>query len=353
MTDWRIDAGTLYLRGLHDPLTPTPQQLLAELGFSTDGYRLDFRPFESSDAVAALARARRRLSPPDTIELTLDDDGTLSARGSATASWIARAALLATTVPGVERYSDDQVENPDRLIERRLRESLQPPEGVDIEVHDGMAEVRGLAPLEWIVELNSSPPALDGLAALQTDVRRNLLAVYDLDPHRWTAVVLTGSGSTAVEAMLTSLIPDASPTLVVGNGVYGERVTEILGAHGMPAVPMHHTWGARLDPQEIGRLLDQCPDVRHVALVHHETTTGRLNDLAAMGAVCRQRDKAGMYQKAERGEIPDFPGVSTPYVAPESADLTLDTNELSIRDCVDRLSGLLAERRIIGLRTDT
>lgn len=169
LTDWRIDAGTLYLRGLHDPLTPAPQQLLAELGFSTDGYRLDFRPFESSDAVAALARARHRLSPPDTIELTLDDDGTLSARGSATASWIARAALLATTVPGVERYSDDQVENPDRLIERRLRESLQPPEGVDIEVHDGMAEVRGLAPLAWIVELNSSPPALEGLAALQTD----------------------------------------------------------------------------------------------------------------------------------------------------------------------------------------
>ncbi|MGB5201730.1 MAG: hypothetical protein WBR56_17700, partial [Sedimenticolaceae bacterium] len=60
LTDWRIDAGTLYLRGLHDPLTPAPRQLLAELGFSTDGYRLDFRPFESSDAVAALARARRR-----------------------------------------------------------------------------------------------------------------------------------------------------------------------------------------------------------------------------------------------------------------------------------------------------
>lgn len=183
LTDWRIDAGTLYLRGLHDPLTPTPQQLLAELGFSTDGYRLDFRPFESSDAVAALARARRRLSPPDTIELTLDDDGTLSARGSATASWIARAALLATTVPGVERYSDEQVENPDRLIERRLRESLQPPEGVDIEVHDGMAEVRGLAPLAWIVELNSSPPALEGLATLQTD------RLQPLEAHRLVELV--------------------------------------------------------------------------------------------------------------------------------------------------------------------
>ncbi len=183
LTDWRIDAGTLYLRGLQDPLTPTPEQLLAELGFGTDGYRLNFRPFESSDAVAALARARRRLAPPDTIELTLDDDGSLSARGSATASWIARAALLATTVPGVESYTDDQVENVDRLIERRLRESLQPPQGVDIEVRDGMAEVRGLAPQAWIAKLTGSQPSLEGLATVQTD------GLQPLEAHRLSELV--------------------------------------------------------------------------------------------------------------------------------------------------------------------
>jgi hypothetical protein len=169
LTDWRIDAGTLHLRGLHDPLTPSPQELLAQLGFSEDAYRLDFRAFESSDAGAALARAGRRLAPPDTVELTLDSDGTLSARGSATAAWKARAALLATTVPGVELYSDHQVEDMDRLIERRLRESLRPPEGVDIEVRDGMAEVHGLAPQAWIAKLKLAQPALEGLEALQTD----------------------------------------------------------------------------------------------------------------------------------------------------------------------------------------
>ncbi len=169
LTDWRIDAGRLYLRGLHDPLTPSPQALLAELGFSEDAYRLDVRPFESSDAVAALARAGRRLAPSDTVELTLDGDGTLWARGSATAAWKARAALLATTVPGVELYTDDQVEDMDRRIEHRLRESLQPPEGVDIDVRDGMAEVRGLAPQAWIARLNLAQPTVEGLEALQTD----------------------------------------------------------------------------------------------------------------------------------------------------------------------------------------
>ncbi len=183
LTDWRIDAGRLYLRGLHDPLTPTPQQLLAELGYSADDYRLDFRPFQASDAVAAIARTRRRLAPPDTIELTLDDDGTLSASGTATAAWMARAALLATTVPGVERYIDDQVESVDRVIERRLRDLLRPPEGVDIEVRDGRAEVRGLAPQAWIARLNSAQPTLDGLEAVQTD------GLQPLEAHRLSELV--------------------------------------------------------------------------------------------------------------------------------------------------------------------
>ncbi len=129
-------------------------------------------------------------------------------------------------------------------------------------------------------------------AALQTRVRRALLAVYGLDPRQWTAVVLTGSGTTAVEAMLTSLVPDASPTLVVANGVYGERIAAILGVHGMPVVPVHHAWSAAPDVDAVARVLDGRPDVRHVAVVHHETTTGRLNDLAALGAACRARGVA-------------------------------------------------------------
>ncbi len=189
LTDWRIDAGTLYLRGLHDPLTPSPQELLVELGFSEDAYRLDFRPFESSDAAAALARARSRLAPPDTVELTLGGDGTLSARGSATAAWKTRAALLATTVPGVEHYTDDQVEDMDRQIERRLRQSLQPPEGVDIEVRDGTAEVRGLAPQAWIAKLNIARPALEGLGAVQTD------GLQPLEAHRLNELVERIEGS--------------------------------------------------------------------------------------------------------------------------------------------------------------
>jgi bifunctional enzyme CysN/CysC len=63
--------------------------------------------------------------------------------------------------------------------------------------------------------------------------------------------------------------------------------------------------------------------------------------------VCRMRDADGMYAKADAGEIANFPGVSAPYEAPDAADLTLATHELSVEQSVDRIVELLGQRGII------
>jgi sulfate adenylyltransferase len=57
---------------------------------------------------------------------------------------------------------------------------------------------------------------------------------------------------------------------------------------------------------------------------------------------CERRDRKGLYAKARRGEIPDFTGISSPYEAPEDADLRLDTTERSIEDCRDEVLAALA-----------
>jgi sulfate adenylyltransferase len=58
---------------------------------------------------------------------------------------------------------------------------------------------------------------------------------------------------------------------------------------------------------------------------------------------CERRDRKGMYAKARRGEIPDFTGISSPYEAPEDADLRIDTTGRSIDDCRDEvLDSLIA-----------
>ena len=60
--------------------------------------------------------------------------------------------------------------------------------------------------------------------------------------------------------------------------------------------------------------------------------------------VCRQRDSAGLYAKADIGEITNFPGVSAPYDPPADADLTLHTQQLTVDECVDRILDLLQSR---------
>lgn len=127
-------------------------------------------------------------------------------------------------------------------------------------------------------------------ADLQDEVRRRLLAVYDLDPAIWAAVLLGGSGTAAMEAMVSSLVPATGSLAVVENGVYGERLSRIATIHDLTHTPLHRPWGADIPLDEVTALLDRSPRPTHLAVVHHETTTGRLNPIARIGAACRDRN---------------------------------------------------------------
>lgn len=62
---------------------------------------------------------------------------------------------------------------------------------------------------------------------------------------------------------------------------------------------------------------------------------------------CEKRDVKGLYQKARRGEIKNFTGISDPYEAPEQPDIKLDTGLLSLEQSVQQLLFLLEQRGII------
>ncbi len=64
-------------------------------------------------------------------------------------------------------------------------------------------------------------------------------------------------------------------------------------------------------------------------------------------AVCRERDTNGMYEAADRGDIPQFPGVSATYERPADADLRIDTSTQSVSECVDAIMAVLSERGLL------
>ncbi|MCO6458309.1 MAG: sulfate adenylyltransferase subunit CysN [Pirellulaceae bacterium] len=69
--------------------------------------------------------------------------------------------------------------------------------------------------------------------------------------------------------------------------------------------------------------------------------------LAAPIDVCRQRHDGDHYQRADAGEIANFPGVSAAYDQPADADLVLPTHEWPVEQCVDRLLQLLRDSKVL------
>lgn len=66
---------------------------------------------------------------------------------------------------------------------------------------------------------------------------------------------------------------------------------------------------------------------------------------------CIERDPKGLYQKALRGEIPDFTGISSPYEEPDDADLVLDTARQTPEECVEAVVSLVLELQAQALGT--
>jgi len=60
--------------------------------------------------------------------------------------------------------------------------------------------------------------------------------------------------------------------------------------------------------------------------------------------VCEQRDVKGLYQKARAGQIPEFTGISAPYEAPLTPELTIRTHEQSVEASVAQIVRYLESR---------
>ena len=127
--------------------------------------------------------------------------------------------------------------------------------------------------------------------AVQDRVRSSLLDIYSCNSAEWTSVLLGGSGTTALEAMFSSLLPRDARLLVLENGVYGERISRMAKIHGIEFQAIHHEWMDAIDFEKVSERLAG-GGFTHVAAVHHETTSGRLNDIFSLAGLCEAHGAA-------------------------------------------------------------
>jgi alanine-glyoxylate transaminase/serine-glyoxylate transaminase/serine-pyruvate transaminase len=93
---------------------------------------------------------------------------------------------------------------------------------------------------------------------------------------------VSGPGSVGMEYCFVNMVAPGDRTIVCRNGVFGGRMIEnVLRVGGQPVV-VEAEWGQPIDPQRLEDALRANPDVRVVAFVHAETSTGVLSDAASL-----------------------------------------------------------------------
>ena len=104
-------------------------------------------------------------------------------------------------------------------------------------------------------------------------------------------VPMQGSGTFAVEAMLTTFIPANGKALLLVNGAYGHRAKKICDI-ARRAVVVHETpEDTPPDLAEVDRILTADKAITHVFTVHCETTSGILNPIAEIGALVERHGR--------------------------------------------------------------
>lgn len=107
----------------------------------------------------------------------------------------------------------------------------------------------------------------------------------------YTAIPVPGSATYANEAVIATLVPTGGKVLIHTNGVYGDRLIEICVATGTPHVVLRTPPFAPATEDAFEAALQADPSITHVMVVHCETSTGIINPLGPVAAVCRRHAK--------------------------------------------------------------
>jgi len=108
-------------------------------------------------------------------------------------------------------------------------------------------------------------------------------------------MIITGSGTAAMEAAVVNLVSPGEKVLVLVGGKFGERWGEIARAYGAQVIEWRYDWRQGAEPEELARRLAADPDIVAVFATHNESSTGVMNDIEGLS---RARDLGGRRHRA-------------------------------------------------------
>ncbi len=101
-------------------------------------------------------------------------------------------------------------------------------------------------------------------------------------------IALSGTGSAGMEAALVNTLEPGDKAVVCVNGLFAERMVEIVKRCGAEAIIVEGEWGNIVEPEKIKKALQDTPNPKILAVVHAETSTGVRQPLEEISKMAKQ-----------------------------------------------------------------
>lgn len=120
------------------------------------------------------------------------------------------------------------------------------------------------------------------------DIRARILGLAHASPDAYVTILMQGSGTYGVEAVLSSVPGKDEKVLVLVNGAYSERMCQILARYGINYDRIDCPYTEWPDAEKLDAYLTEHTDIDYVAMVHNETTTGILNPIENIAPIVKK-----------------------------------------------------------------
>ena len=172
---------------------------------------------------------------------------------------------------------------PSRAVEKKY-ERFNPPHRILLGPGPSPVDERVLSAMAAPVLGHLDPLFLQCMDDVQSLLR------YVFETENRVTVPISATGSAGMEAALVNVIEPGDEVVVCINGVFGERMRDIIGRAGGTPIVVEAIWGEAIDVNRIEAALKSSSKLRALTLVHAETSTGVLQDLSGLADMAHVRD---------------------------------------------------------------
>ncbi len=131
----------------------------------------------------------------------------------------------------------------------------------------------------------------DEFIGIVRNVRHRLLELGGVRPGEYEAILMQGSGTFAVESVISSVIPPDGKLLVIVNGAYGRRIEQMARILKIECLALIFPEDGLPVLSDVEAALAADRQITHVAVIHCETTTGLINPIKPIGMLAQKYGK--------------------------------------------------------------